>query len=890
MTLSNTKVKVTYLGDGQNRRFDVPFAVLDAADLAVFITGPDGELKRVESGFSVSADKTFITIPQNADKPALQKDFKITIMRQTPATQENDLIQQAVLHKESLETSLDKLTMIAQEIQERLSRTVTIGPDENADGVSVEELVAQMRELYAQIKTEAQNASEEAQKAIAAAVEAYEQAEKLYSNVEYYTAGTAALDYTGDLQTFKLYESYKADGYSLKVFVNGLLKRRGEDYDYTEIINPELQNKGEDYSDTVHFNTPLTPGDTVCFMWGDTLTMPGGEVAQEAALSAETAGAYAQAAAAAAEDAKQSAGSFIPKPIGEVYYSQSGLAKDNPGAVPGWTGQVLTQLSQTWPGLLDFVKEHPERQISASEYTAMMNAKKQCPFYVLDETADTLKLPTYSRFIAAVREDGVAGAFADTMRPITGKFASVDRGGDRGYKAAGAFAYDSRYSLNAKSGSGDDWGLNVSMDSAKLGAHYNGEETLPAHVREYPWIVAANCVPDIIKHPSGIYSTEDLDKALAQRPTRGQADELYAPKDTTYSKTDTDNKIADAIAGIDTSNLASKDYVNRALADRITKQEAEGKFALKTDIPQIDLSGYAPLDEDGKISQDLLPEDAGFTCLIRDYSGDETTPEPPKPSLAVGDEIRSWYVAATSPALKYTASDGIEYSTKRLYSATQQAGDTLYYDRAMLYPTPYTLVQTENGFCISGLDYGLGDNGPVMLGKATLVREGYQQGQNLTVYGPAEGPAIGDVYKRVGGALYGELNTYQYMGYATYGTVSTLNTGSSSDFSITTSSGDALGFLDRGKKELEVIPMKQWYCAEIQLGVLTFMQKPQVNTKVYPTVTAVQEGLQNAQAFFVQSVNGAEDGSAAALVIDGYTFTPLEERFDYIGPKGDIEL
>lgn len=524
MTLSNTKVKVTYLGDGQNRRFDVPFAVLDAADLAVFITGPDGELKRVESGFSVSADKTFITIPQNADKPALQKDFKITIMRQTPATQENDLIQQAVLHKESLETSLDKLTMIAQEVQERLSRAVTVGPDENADGVSVAELVQQMRELYAQIKTEAQNASEEAQKAIAAAVEAYEQAEKLYSNVEYYTAGTAALDYTGDLQTFKLYGSYKADGMTLKVFVNGLLKRRGLDYDYTEIVNPELEQNGDDWGDTVHFNSALTAGDSVVFMWGDTLTMPGGEVAQAAALSAETAQAQAQAAAASAAEAKESAESFIPKPVGEIYYSQSGLTKDNPGAVPGWTGQVIATISKTWPGLLAFVKAHPERQISASEYTAMMNAKKQCPFYVLDETADTLKLPTYSRFIASVREDGQGGAFTDTMRPITGDVGGLNTWIAQNGETNGAF-YNKKEIRggDVRGGGGRDYSYQAAMDSARLGEHFNGDETLPAHVREYPWIVAANSIEGLIKHNGGFITVKGYTKeeweALAEKPT-----------------------------------------------------------------------------------------------------------------------------------------------------------------------------------------------------------------------------------------------------------------------------------------------------------------------------------------------------------------------------------
>lgn len=524
MTLSNTTTKITYLGDGIVRRFDVPFPVLDKEDLALYVSGPDGELVRVEDGYAVAADKTYVTFPQSEDTPALANGTKLTIMRQTRATQENDLIQQSVLHKESLERSLDKLTMLAQELIERQSRAVTVGPDEDPSGVSVGDLITQMRELYGQIKSTAEEAKGEAQKAIAAAVEAYEQAEKLYSSVEYYTAGTAALDYTGNLQTFKLYGSYKADGMTLKVFVNGLLKRRGLDYDYTETVNPELEQNGDDWGDTVIFNDPLTEGDAVVFMWGDTLTMPGGEVAQAAALSAETAEAQAQAAASSAAEAKQSAGSFIPKPVGEIYYSQSAASADNPGAVPAWTGQVIANVSQTWPALLAFVKAHPERQLSASEYTALLADKKQCPFYVLDEAADTLKLPTYSRFIASVREDGVAGAYTDTMRPIKGEVGGFNTWIAQGGETSGAF-YNKKTIRggDVRGGGGRDYSYQAAMDSGRLGEHFNGEETLPAHVREYPWIVAANSIEGLIKHNGGFITVKGYTKeawaALTVKPT-----------------------------------------------------------------------------------------------------------------------------------------------------------------------------------------------------------------------------------------------------------------------------------------------------------------------------------------------------------------------------------
>lgn len=708
MTLSNTKVKVTYLGNGQNRRFDVPFAVLDTADLAVFITGPDGELKRVESGFSVSADKTFVTYPQNADKPALQKDFKITIMRQTPATQENDLIQQAVLHKESLETSLDKLTMIAQEVQERLSRAVTVGPDENADGVSAAELVQQMRELYAQIKTEAQNASEEAQKAIAAAVEAYEQAEKLYSNVEYYTAGTAALDYTGDLQTFKLYGSYKADGMTLKVFVNGLLKRMGANYDYTEIINPELENKGDNYGDTVHFNSALTTGDSVVFMWGDTLTMPGGEVAQAAALSAETAEAQAQAAAASAAEAKESAESFIPKSVGALEYSQSNLSSDNPGAVPGWTGQIITTVSQKWPALLAFVKAHPELQKTEAQYTQILSQYGRVHYYVLNETADTLRLPVYYDIHQVVEKAGFGafetvgssgtadddgfllcyGANNTTISISVGgtvyQFVSKrDKYGQGPCSAICPVQKGKNWSI---SGGNSNWFMPVNTVKASAGVGTS-----------FPWIVAANCVPDIIKHAGGIYSTEDLIEALAARPTRTQTDGLYAPKSTTYSKTEVDGKIATAV-----EPLAVKAQTYTKTETDSAVQTALMPYAKTADTYTTAETDEAIADAINDLKKD---EDFGFKCIIRDWSensqggGDDNTGggDDDKPGIAAAE--RKFYISQSynSKFITFEKDDssGIYYIN---YSDASAIGTGYFFiDEEVLNGTEYTAGRTFGG-------------------------------------------------------------------------------------------------------------------------------------------------------------------------------------------------
>ena len=75
--------------------------------------------------------------------------------------------------------------------------------------------------------------------------------------------------------------------------------------------------------------------------------------------------------------------------IGEVYFSQSSLATDNPGALPGWTGEYYENGKTLFPDLYNFVKAHSELQVTKAQYDNAIDIYGECPKYVVDENGGT---------------------------------------------------------------------------------------------------------------------------------------------------------------------------------------------------------------------------------------------------------------------------------------------------------------------------------------------------------------------------------------------------------------------------------------------------------------------------------------------------------------------
>ena len=98
-----------------------------------------------------------------------------------------------------------------------------------------------------------------------------------------------------------------------------------------------------------------------------------------------------------AQDAAQSAQNSRGLAIGQLVWSQSSLAKDNPGCLPAWTGEYYPNAAALYPDFYAWVKSHPELCKTKAQYDEALSAYGECPYYVVDEnTAQTsLRLPKH---------------------------------------------------------------------------------------------------------------------------------------------------------------------------------------------------------------------------------------------------------------------------------------------------------------------------------------------------------------------------------------------------------------------------------------------------------------------------------------------------------------
>lgn len=87
----------------------------------------------------------------------------------------------------------------------------------------------------------------------------------------------------------------------------------------------------------------------------------------------------------------------IAKNIGEVFYSQSSSAADNPGGLPLFTGEMISNANQLYPQFYNWVLSHPELCTTNSAYETSITNWGKCDYYVIDDTNKTIKLPKIAR-------------------------------------------------------------------------------------------------------------------------------------------------------------------------------------------------------------------------------------------------------------------------------------------------------------------------------------------------------------------------------------------------------------------------------------------------------------------------------------------------------------
>lgn len=122
---------VTYNGDGITTAWPYTYEVTDASEIRIQLNNADGTAVIVESDYYVDLINSTVYYPGYApgseppeaeQPPKVQTGQTITVYREIPMTQESDLGEKWPF--EVIEKGLDKLTMIAQQIDSGTKRTI----------------------------------------------------------------------------------------------------------------------------------------------------------------------------------------------------------------------------------------------------------------------------------------------------------------------------------------------------------------------------------------------------------------------------------------------------------------------------------------------------------------------------------------------------------------------------------------------------------------------------------------------------------------------------------------------------------------------------------------------------------------------------------------------
>lgn len=128
MTVATLTNRMEYTGNGSTTAFPVTYVFLSSADLKVYL---DGTLKTLTTHYTVSGGSgstgtvTFLTAPTTG--------ADVVILRDPAQTQTTDLRNQGAFFAEVHEQAFDKLTMLAQRLEDKLGQTLTIPDYEQFD-------------------------------------------------------------------------------------------------------------------------------------------------------------------------------------------------------------------------------------------------------------------------------------------------------------------------------------------------------------------------------------------------------------------------------------------------------------------------------------------------------------------------------------------------------------------------------------------------------------------------------------------------------------------------------------------------------------------------------------------------------------------------------------
>ena len=155
--IENTNVYKMYTADGTQRQWEFPYSYVEDNDMRVY-QKHGTTLTRVSSSlYTFDPVTKKVTYPKDQDSDPVPAGDIILIWRWTDVTQEEDSAI-ANFKSNDVERMTDKLTMICQELSDRLDRSITWDPTELAPDTDAVTLVTSL-EQYADDAVSAHNTS-----------------------------------------------------------------------------------------------------------------------------------------------------------------------------------------------------------------------------------------------------------------------------------------------------------------------------------------------------------------------------------------------------------------------------------------------------------------------------------------------------------------------------------------------------------------------------------------------------------------------------------------------------------------------------------------------------------------------------------------------------------
>jgi len=132
MTISTTNSRNDYTASSSQTTFAYTFPVTTETDILVY---QDGTLKSLTTHYTVSATPTGNVVFGSG----LDSGTKVALVRSVPLTQSSDYVENDPFSAETHEDALDRLTIIAQQIDEEVGRTLKLAASSTTSNLTIPE-------------------------------------------------------------------------------------------------------------------------------------------------------------------------------------------------------------------------------------------------------------------------------------------------------------------------------------------------------------------------------------------------------------------------------------------------------------------------------------------------------------------------------------------------------------------------------------------------------------------------------------------------------------------------------------------------------------------------------------------------------------------------------